>query len=235
VTARILALDTTTRFGSLALLEDHRLVDELLLHSNEGFGHILFQHLAKLLDKNSWKLPDLDCFAAAAGPGSFTGVRVGLAAVKGLAETLRKPVVAVSNLQAVAWFGTAPLRATLLDARRGQIYGALYNAALELVLPETVASFPEWLNTLPQHDLEFLSTDLAPFRAALAGTRFEKLPARDVPRALASAIGSIAAARFQAGLARDPAEIDANYVRRSDAELFWKDAPTAYPPSRSDR
>jgi tRNA threonylcarbamoyladenosine biosynthesis protein TsaB len=232
--ARILALDTTTQFGSLALLEDNRLLDELLLDSREGFGHILFQHLAQLLDRNAWKLPEVDCFAAAAGPGSFTGVRVGLAAVKGLAEALAKPVVAVSNLEAVAWFGTAPLRATVLDARRGQIYGALYNAALELVSPEVVSSFPEWLTTLPQGGLEFLSTDTAPFRAALAGTPFEKAPLRDVPRALASAIGRIAAQRLRAGLARDPAEIDANYVRRSDAELFWKDAPTACPPSRSD-
>lgn len=225
MTARILALDTTSRFGSLALLEGHRLVDELLLDSSEGFGHILFQHLAQFLDKNACKLPEVDCFAAAAGPGSFTGVRVGLAAVKGLAEALGKPVVAVSNLEAVAWFGTAPLRATVLDARRGQIYGAVYNAALELVSPEIVVSFPEWLKTVPPGDLEFLSTDFAPFRAALAGTPFEKTPVRDVPRALASAVGRIAATRLGAGLAGDPAEIDANYVRRSDAELFWRDAP----------
>ncbi len=71
----------------------------------------------------------VDCFAAASGPGSFTGVRVGLACVKGLAEALGKPAVAVSNLRAIASFGTAPWRAVVLDARRGEIYGAVYDAA----------------------------------------------------------------------------------------------------------
>ena len=73
----------------------------------------------------------MDCFAAASGPGSFTGVRVGLAAVKGLAEAAGKRVVAVSNLRALAFFGSAPLRATVIDARRGEVYAALYNSRLD--------------------------------------------------------------------------------------------------------
>jgi tRNA threonylcarbamoyladenosine biosynthesis protein TsaB len=223
MTTRILAIDTTHEFGSLALVEGSRMVDEALLHSAEGFGHILFERLERLLTKHGWKAAELDCLAAAAGPGSFTGVRVGLAAAKGLAEALGKPVVAVSNLQAVAWHGEAPLRAVVLDARRGEIYGAVYNAALEAVSAEVVTRFLEWLETLPEGELEFVSTDFAPFRAALAGTRFEHAPVRAAPRALAGAVGMIAAARLRAGLAQDPAAIDANYVRRSDAELFWKD------------
>jgi tRNA threonylcarbamoyladenosine biosynthesis protein TsaB len=91
------------------------------------------------------------------------------------------------------------------------------------VLPEVVAKFPDWLATLPDGELEFLSTDFAPFRPALAGTRFDSAPARDVSRALAPAVGRIAAARLKSGAPGDPAALDANYVRRSDAELFWKE------------
>jgi len=221
--ARILAIDTTTEFGSLALVAGDRVLDEVLLRSADGFGHILWEHLARLLERHGWKTSEVDCFAAAAGPGSFTGVRVGLAAVKGLAEAHGRLVAAVSNLQAVAWFGTADLRAVVVDARRGEVYGAVYDAALELVRPEAVARFPDWLRGLPEGDLEFLSTGFAPFRSALAGTRFENAAVREAPRALAAAVGMIAAARLRAGLAQDPAVIDANYVRRSDAELFWKD------------
>lgn len=220
---RILALDTTAEFGSIALVAGDETVSEVLLHSTEGFGHLLFGRLAETLASAGWKLEQIDCFAAAAGPGSFTGVRIGLAAVKGLAEALGKPAVAVSNLEAIAWHGTAPLRATLLDARRGEIYGAVYGADLDLVSPEVVTELPQWLDTLPDGDLEFLSTEIAPFRAALAGTRFEKAAARDVPRALAGAIAHIAGARFRAGTAAAPAALDANYVRRSDAELFWRE------------
>ena len=84
--------------------------------------------------------------------------------------------------------------------------------------PEVVAKFPAWIDSLPSGEVEFLTTNLAPFRDALAGRTVV-----ETPRALAGAIGRIAAARFAAGLALDPAAIDANYVRRSDAELFWKD------------
>jgi tRNA threonylcarbamoyladenosine biosynthesis protein TsaB len=223
VTSRILAVDTTTEFGGLALLYGSEVVEELLLHSSEGFGHILFANIERLLAKHAWAALDIDCFAAAAGPGTFTGTRVGLAAVKGLAETAGKPIVAVSNLAAVASFGSAPLRAAVLDARRGEIYGAVYSGSLELICPEIVTKFPAWLDSLPAGEIEFLSPDFAPFQHALAGTRFENAPVRQTSRNLAAAVGVIAARRFTEGNAEDPGTVDANYVRRSDAELFWKD------------
>ncbi len=223
MTPRILAIDTTTEFGSLALVSGGAVGWETPLRSSEGFGHILFDRIALIFENAGWKLDQIDCFAAAAGPGSFTGVRVGLAAVKGLAEALGRPAVGVSNLEAIAWHGTAPLRAAFADARRGQIYGAVYDADLHLVSPEVVALFPEWLATLPAGGLQLLSTDAPAFRPALAGTRFHRDGLCQVPRALAAAIGRIAEERFLAGRAAGPAALDASYVRRSDAELFWRE------------
>jgi len=219
----ILAIDTTHEFGSIALFADSELLEETLLHAEHGFGQVLYGHLSRLLDRHGCQVQDIDCFAAASGPGSFTGVRIGLACVKGLAEAVAKPVVAVSNLQALAAFGTTPLRATVLDARRGEIYGAVYDADLNAIAPEIVMQFPQWLESLPCGPLEFISTDFSPFRAALAGTRFAGAPVIEAPRALAGAIARIAASKLRQGLAVDPAQVDANYVRRSDAELLWKD------------
>ncbi len=201
MSVRVLAVDTTSEFGSIALVEDQRVLEEVPLHSPDGFGHVLFDEIDRLLARHGVALDEMDCFASASGPGSFTGVRIGLTAVKGLAEATGRKVVAVSNLQALASFGTRELRATVLDARRGEVYAAVYNAALEPVLEEVVMNFPAWLATLPEGDLEVIKD----------------------PRALAGAIGRIAASRFALGLAQDPAEIDANYVRRSDAELLWKE------------
>lgn len=220
---RILALDTTGEFGSLAILEDDRVVEEMPLYAPGGFSGVLYEHLARLLARHKLAATDFDCYASASGPGSFTGVRVGLAAVKGLAEAAGKPVAAVSNLRALAWFGSAPLRAVLLDARRGEVYGGVYDAALQPVGAEVVTRFPAWLASLPAGELEFVSADFAPFRAALAGTRFESTPVVTAPRALAGAIARIAAREYFAGRASDPASVDANYVRRADAELFWRD------------
>ena len=218
----VLAVDTTQEYGSLALVRGSETVEEVELHAPGGFAHVLYPHLAELLARHGVHVHDIDCFAAAAGPGSFTGVRVGLACVKGLAEALGRPAVAISNLQALACFGTRELRAVVLDARRGEVYGAVYDARQCLVSPETVGPFERWLSGLPQ-DFEFVSPDFAPFRPALAGTRFAEAPVAGAPRALAAAVGKLAAGRFAAGEAQDPAALDANYVRRSDAELLWKE------------
>src|SRR5712664_2954126 len=110
LTPVILAIDTTHEFGSIALLAGGELLEELPLRAEDGFAHILYGHLSRILDRHGRRLQDIECFAAASGPGSFTGVRVGLACVKGLAEAAGKRVVAVSNLQGLATFGTGPLR-----------------------------------------------------------------------------------------------------------------------------
>jgi tRNA threonylcarbamoyladenosine biosynthesis protein TsaB len=214
----ILSVDTTSEFGSIALTEGDRTIEEIPLHSPEGFGHILFQRIEQLLARHELSLNQMDCLAATSGPGSFTGVRVGLTAVKGLAEATGKRVVAVSKLRTLAFFGTAPLRATVLDARRGEVYGAVYDNRLEIVEAETVMKFPDWLKLLPKNRFEFIAVDFSPF----LGTVDPNIPVITAPRSLAAAVGHIASIENQRGRASDPAEVDANYVRRSDAELFWK-------------
>jgi tRNA threonylcarbamoyladenosine biosynthesis protein TsaB len=210
-------VDTTGESGSIALVGEERVIEEVELHSPEGFSQVLFGEVERLLTRHGIGLSQIDAFASASGPGSFTGVRVGLTAAKGLAEATGRKVVAVSNLQALAWFGTRELRATVVDARRGEVYGAVYDAALGLVCDEVVMKFPAWRATLPEGDLEFITAGYA-IESALAGA-----PVTNASRCLAGAVGSIALQRLSAGLAQDPAEIDANYVRRSDAELMWKD------------
>jgi tRNA threonylcarbamoyladenosine biosynthesis protein TsaB len=219
VSQLVLAADTTHEFGSIALVDAGAALQEVLLHSAEGFGHILYEHLARLLDTAGVVLSDIACFACASGPGSFTGVRVGLACIKGLAEAQCRPVVPVSNLAALARFGATPLRAVVMDARRGDIYGALYDHLGNPVLAESVGRFRNWLETLPDGIQEFVSTDFDPFRPALAGTRFAGARIVTAPRALAAVIGQIGWERFLSGQALDPAAVDANYIRRSDAEL----------------
>jgi tRNA threonylcarbamoyladenosine biosynthesis protein TsaB len=217
VSGRILSIDTTAEFGSIALIEEGRVSEEILLHSPEGFGHVLFDQIARLLDRNDVAVSAMDCFAAASGPGSFTGVRIGLTAAKGLAEATGRPVAAVSNLRTLAWFGQGALRATLLDARRGEVYAGLYDAGLSAVNPEAVTKFALWAAALPA-GAEVIALDTTPFASLLAGRKVIQ-----APRALAGAVGLIAWRDWMDGKAQDPAAVDANYVRRSDAELLWKD------------
>jgi tRNA threonylcarbamoyladenosine biosynthesis protein TsaB len=114
---------------------------------------------------------------------------------------MSRQVVTVSNLKAMAESGTGELRAPWIDARRGDIYGAVYSATLDLIQEELVIKYDAWLAALPT-GVEILSE----------------------PRLLAGAIGRIAAREFAGGRGLDPAGVNANYVRRSDAELQWTDA-----------
>jgi tRNA threonylcarbamoyladenosine biosynthesis protein TsaB len=209
----ILAIDTTSEYGSLALCEQRRVIEEVAIHSPDGFAHVVFQELQELLTRNGLRIADIDRYAVASGPGAFTGVRVGLAMAKGLAFASGKKVVPVSILQAVASFGHGQLRAPLVEARRGEIYGAVYDADLRTVMPEVVSTFEQFLAMLPAGPIEFIAMDSVLAR--------DRQPVTVAPRTLAAAIGKIAALND----GEMPEVIDANYVRRSDAELFWKDVP----------
>ncbi|MCX6592084.1 MAG: tRNA (adenosine(37)-N6)-threonylcarbamoyltransferase complex dimerization subunit type 1 TsaB [Acidobacteria bacterium] len=195
---RLLALDTTSEHGSIALLEYGQVVATREMHEEDGYSAVIFGVIAELLAHVGWKLGDLDCFAGATGPGSFTGVRVCLTAVKGLAEANNRPALGVSNLEALASLGNDAVRAPWLDAHRGEVYSGLYDARGRALGPEAVMPQLEWQGRV-EPDVE-------------------RIPGDGVP--LAAAIGRIAYRRWRAGERPDPASLEANYVRRSDAELF---------------
>ncbi len=206
----ILAIDTSHDFGSLALLANGELLEETPLVSADGFAHILFQSIEALLARHGVALPHIDAFACAQGPGSFTGLRVALTAVKGLAEARNKPAFGVSNLQALASSGRTPVRAPFYDARRGDVYAAFPDGT------EHVLNYPDFLSLIPPH-AELISFDFSAFPA-------QEHPRTLAPRCLAAAVARLAQERFSLGERPDPALLDANYVRRSDAELHWREA-----------
>ena len=202
-----LAVDTTAEFGSIALADEDDAAgvrEEVRVHAPQGFSQVLFGEIEALLTRQDVRLNDIELFAGASGPGSFTGVRVGLAAIKGLAEVLGRPVIAVSNLEALAELGKSNARATIIDARRGEVYAALYDEAGNQIIPEAVLPIEEFKETLGGSPVEWLSQP----------------DSGQMP--LAGAIARIAIRKAKHGLAQDPAAIEANYVRRSDAELLWK-------------
>ncbi len=211
---KILAIDTSGERGSIALVQDAVVVEEVALHAPDGFGQVLFQAIVDLLARHSLAVLDVDCFASAIGPGTFTGVRIGLTAAKGLAESAGKRVAGVSNLKAMAFYGEAHTRAVFADARRKDVYAAVYDSSLRLISPEVVAPLEQWLSSLQLVPDEFLCQDFATY--SVEGVR------RQVPWELAGAIGVIAAREDDF---KDPAALEANYVRRTDAELALKVSP----------
>jgi tRNA threonylcarbamoyladenosine biosynthesis protein TsaB len=227
----ILALDTSSPAGSLAVLRDETVIGLVATLSEENYSSRMFRHLDFLLKDLALTLDKFDLIAVAAGPGSFTGLRVGLTAAKGWAEVYKKPIAAVSGLAAVAAQSrsTAAILVPVLDARRGQVYFGLYRSSPSgrvLDGEERVATPDEFLESLKilARDCEFCI--VVPDVRLVSGVRSHFEPtiaeAEIVSPFLAPAIGRLGFERASGGILADALTLDANYLRRSDAELNLK-------------
>lgn len=125
---KILAIDSTAVAASAAVLEDDRLLGEFFIHTSLTHSQTLMPMVQQVLACVGVSVEDIDLFAAAAGPGSFTGVRIGVASIKGMAMAGEKPCVGVSTLEAMAYNLALPgaTVCAVMDARRGQVYNAVF-------------------------------------------------------------------------------------------------------------
>jgi tRNA threonylcarbamoyladenosine biosynthesis protein TsaB len=220
----LLATDTSGKQGSIALARGQDVstaveVLEVVPLDGGTFSAQLVPQIAALLAKHRVNKHDIGAFAVASGPGSFTGLRIGLAAIKGLAEVLDKPIAAVSLLEVLAL--TSGLQGKVkaaLDAGRGELYLGEYEIAGDVarMSSETLVAridFPAWSPGLPivtpdRNLAEWLAT------TGLAASFCGPLDAADVARA--------GWTKIRGGQTVPPDQLDANYVRRSDAEVFGK-------------
>ncbi|HEX5108058.1 MAG TPA: tRNA (adenosine(37)-N6)-threonylcarbamoyltransferase complex dimerization subunit type 1 TsaB [Vicinamibacterales bacterium] len=221
----VLALDTSTREGSCAIARDDEVREE---PGDAGRSHAeqLPLSLMTLLDRNRLSLADIDLFAVATGPGSFTGLRVGIAAMQGLAFATAKPLIGVSSLDALAAIaesnyrgaGAMPDVATWIDAWRGEIYAALYSGGRQLEAPtvEPPAAVLGRLRGRPP----LLIGDGVPLYADLIRRILPAATIAEPPAPLlAGTVARLAMASARAGQHPAPDAIRPLYVRRSDAEI----------------
>jgi tRNA threonylcarbamoyladenosine biosynthesis protein TsaB len=231
---RFIVLDTADTHGSVALFEASRLIALESHSSDEDYSSWLLSTVHRSLEKSALSLAHLDGYAVCAGPGSFTGLRVGLTTVKAWAEIYGKPIVGLSRLEALALSPTAPARpfvAVCIDARRDQVFAALYarhENRLEPTLQECVAPLDSFVAATleqtrgnavhwitPDPDLLKSSREWASLVAAGHVLQVVSPP-------FAISLGALAYDKFRQGQTDDAVTLDANYVRRSDAEIFWK-------------
>jgi len=194
-----------------------------------AFSAELVPRIAALLEKHGHGKHDLTAFAVVSGPGSFTGLRVGLSAIKALAEALQKPIVAISLLEAVARSGTlqgAKRRRVLagLDAGRGDVYVGDYDLGLPAqtnvrMHSERLLSGEEFLAAAAEKTVVTPDAALAETLRA-AGV---DVTLTDYPNS--ALIARLGWERLQRGETVQPEDLEANYIRRSDAEIFAKPAP----------
>lgn len=216
----LLAVDTSGRHGSVALCrDDDKSFETLGLCALEGgtYSARLVPCIADLLERANLGKTQLDLLVVVEGPGSFTGLRVGLATVKALCEVMRKPLVAVSMLEALAitYGHDGDAVTAVLDAGRGEVYVGEYEThkGRAQLIHQSIEKLDGFLARLPEN-----SRIVTTFPKLAEGTLAREVTL--VSPLTADAIARIGLGKLLARETADPATLDANYIRRSDAELF---------------
>lgn len=223
----LLAVDTSGKHGSIALARSAErspdqnaveLIDTVALLGGT-FSAQLVPQIASLLSAHGFTKHDIGAFAVASGPGSFTGLRIGLAAVKALAEVLRKPIAAVSLLQACVFTSGAQGKIlAALDAGRTDVYIGQYEVRHDacLVSIECMVSRSEFISQAEGWKVVTPDSVLADV-ASRAG-----LPVTTLPALSAADVARLGWRKIQSGDSLAPEQLEANYIRRTDAEMLEK-------------
>jgi tRNA threonylcarbamoyl adenosine modification protein YeaZ len=247
----ILALDTSSPTGSIAVLRDEQIVGLVSTGTEENFSSRFFRQLEFLMGELRLKPADFNLFAVTAGPGSFTGLRVGLTAAKGWGEVYGRPIAAVSAVEATAVQSQsrATRVAAVLDARRGQAFFATYRRASDgaglvpegderLVTPEELrAALREKLSATGRETPSaakkearaemvivtpvprMVAAMLSDIKTTSDLDSEQSIPLDEASPILAPFVGRLGFRRAEQGRLSDALSLDANYIRRSDAEL----------------
>jgi tRNA threonylcarbamoyladenosine biosynthesis protein TsaB len=219
----LLALETSAERGSVALFEGDRLLGEVALDAHERHAASLLVCLDRLLGDVARSLDDVDRIALAIGPGSFTGLRIGLATALGLAFGTSRTIVPVPTLAALATqAGREGLVAAMLDARRGEVYAGLYGADGRAQAADSCGPVAEFLARLPSGEaIAFIGEGALVHRVeieAQLGGLAHFLPP-EVQRLGAATVGRLGLRLAAAGLALAPERVELRYLRRSEAEV----------------
>lgn len=225
---KILAIDTSTASGSIALLEDGRLIAELTTCSQKTHAERLLPSMKGLLEGVDARIEEIDCFAVTKGPGSFTGLRIGLSTVKGLAWSLDKPVIGVSTMEALAMnipYADKPI-CPILDARKKEVYAGIYRCdgnRLERIMDDKAIKPAVLLENIKEPTI-FIGGGIDVIFNSEPRTPNPKLVFAPSHLWLIRAvnIGLLAWKKFKGGEIDTPEAVGLNYLRPSEAEMKLK-------------
>jgi len=229
----ILGIETSTKTGSVAVVSEDGVIAQYSLNIEVTHSERLMATVDRVLRDTGISMPQIDGFAVAVGPGSFTGLRIGLSTVKGLALATGKPIAAVPTLLALAWnlpYAAHPV-CPLLDARKNEVYAALYtsdgSAPLQ-VMPEAVISLSRLAEKIKEKTV-FTGEAAQLYRAeivkafgdaALFAPRSAVLPS-------AASVAEIGLDLIKSGRQTDPDSLVPMYIRRPEAEVAWEKRQTS--------
>ncbi len=225
---KLLALDTSSITATVALLDDEKLMGEYTLNHKKNHSQKLMPMIEELLNSCSTKPKEIDVFAVSLGPGSFTGLRIGIATMTAMAQALDKEVVGVSTLEALAYnlFNIKGLICPIIDAQRDLVYTALYrwtDGDMDELMKQQVIDIHSLIGILKEKSekIFFIGDALEKFGGNLKADLAQQF-AVPPPRLLipsASSVAEVAKIKIRENITMDIAPI---YMRKSEAEVQYE-------------
>ncbi|MBI4689603.1 MAG: tRNA (adenosine(37)-N6)-threonylcarbamoyltransferase complex dimerization subunit type 1 TsaB [Nitrospirae bacterium] len=230
---KILAIETSTMLGGIAVMDDLKLIAESRLNVKATHSERLMTEIEHCLKQSGIKISEIDVFGVAVGPGSFTGLRIGVSTVKGFSYATGKPIVAVPTLEAFAWnflYSMHPV-CTMLDARKMEIYTALFkweNEHLIRLINETSVKPAEFLlHSILKSSFDkfiFAGEGAILYKDAIIeimGNRAIFAPSEKMVPSPAN-VASIGLKKAASGEFSEPMGLTPFYIRKSEAEIKTK-------------
>ncbi|MCM1158694.1 MAG: tRNA (adenosine(37)-N6)-threonylcarbamoyltransferase complex dimerization subunit type 1 TsaB [Bacteroidales bacterium] len=224
---KILAVDSSGLVASVAVLDEDNLIAEYTINYKKTHSQTLLPMLDEIVRMTETRLEDIDAIAVAKGPGSFTGLRIGAATVKGLGFALKKPIIGIPTLEGLAMnlYGTGSLVCPLMDARRNQVYTGIYRfqgGVLQVVKEQVAIGIEEIVEALNLigESVIFLGDGVPVYRECIAEKMtvpYAFAPAH-VNKQRAAAVGARAMDYWKIGLYSDADAFEPEYLRLSQAE-----------------
>lgn len=224
---KILALDSSGLVASVAIVEDDNLIAEYTVNYKKTHSQTLLPMMDEIIHMTETDLNSVDAIAVAKGPGSFTGLRIGAATVKGLGLALKKPIIGIPTVEGLAMnlYETHSLICPLMDARRNQVYTGIYkflDGRLQTVKEQTPVGIEEIIDALNiiGQEVVFLGDGIPVYRDRIAAgmtVPYHFAPAH-VNKQRAAAIGVRAMDYFKNGIYVNADEFELEYLRLSQAE-----------------
>ncbi len=223
----IFGIDTCSSAATAAIVDDQKMVAQTVVNMGRTHSQIMMPQIEEMFKTTGLDPNDIDAFAAAVGPGSFTGVRIGVATAKGLAQATDKPCIEVSTLEALAFSSRFfdGIAAPILDARRQQVYNALFDCKkgqMQRLTDDRALSLTDLIAELKSldRDVIFMGDGVFVFEEEIRkelGDRAFFAPKTTVMN-LGGAVAELGLEKFQAGATVTYSQLLPSYVRLSQAE-----------------
>ena len=224
---KILGIDSSGMVASVAIVQDDVLIAEYTMNHKRTHSETLLPMIDEIVKTSETKLEELDAIAIAAGPGSFTGLRIGAATAKGLAMSIDKPIIPVKTCEGLAFnmWGTEGLVCPIIDARRSQVYTGLYQVLgnVEVIMDQQPMDIHELIEKINNHthtQVTFLG-DGVPIYEEIIGSEI-KIPCKTAPASMnrqrAASIAAYGEILYKEGKVVSADEFAPEYLRKSQAE-----------------